>query len=78
MSPQPNSVPPRHCRRPWLAALGLAAAFTGLAHAQQPADVQPLPGDMMANPATPDDILHRAYLTGDPGNYRSNLADQGR
>ena len=32
---------------------------------------------MMANPASPTDLLHRPYLTGDPGNLRSNLADHG-
>ena len=32
---------------------------------------------MMANPATPTDLLHRPYLTGDPGNYRSDLASKG-
>ncbi len=75
MYPRTNSLPPR-CRH-WITALGLTAALTGFVHAQQPADTKPLPGDMMANPATPDDFLHRAYLTDDPGQYRSNLENHG-
>ena len=64
-------------RRSLLATLGLTAAFAGFTHADPPSATGPLPGEMMANPATPIDILHRPYLTGDPGNLRSNLADHG-
>ena len=58
------------------AALGLAASI-GFAHADPPSALGPLPGEMMANPATPTDFLHRSYLTGDPGEYRSSLANKG-
>ena len=59
------------------AALGLTTALAGSVHADPPSALGPLPGEMMANPATPTDLLHRPYLTGDPGNYRSSLAKEG-
>ena len=78
MSLPPSKLIRRHLiRRAWLAALGLTAAFAGLARADPPSATGPLPGEMMANPATPTDLLHRPYLTGDPGNLRSNLAEHG-
>ena len=55
----------------------MGVAFAGAAHADPPSANGPLPGEMMANPATPEDFFHRAYLTGDPGNYRSNLQKEG-
>ena len=63
--------------RPFLAALGLTTAFAGFTYADPPSALGPLPGEMMANPATPTDLLHRPYLTGDPGEYRSTLAKEG-
>lgn len=78
MSPvNPTKTRPRTTRRTLLATLGLIAALAGFTHADPPSATGPLPGEMMANPATPTDLLHRPYLTGDPGNYRSNLAEKG-
>ena len=78
MSPR-FTPPPHSCRsfRRLLATVGLSAAFAAFTHADPPSATGPLPGEMMANPETPTDILHRPYLTGDPGNYRSNLAKEG-
>jgi porin len=69
--------PPHKSLRCLLTAFGMSAACAGLAFADPPSALGPLPGEMMANPATPTDLLNRPYLTGDPGNYRSNLAKNG-
>ena len=71
-----------HRSRKLLAATATAAAcLTALAaattHADPPEANGPLPGDQMANPSRPTDLLHRNYLTGDPGNYRTNLEQKG-
>ena len=68
---------PHKSLRCLLTAFGLGAALAGLAHADPPSALGPLPGEMMANPASPTGLLDRPYLTGDPGGYRSNLAKQG-
>jgi porin len=78
MNPRHMIAPrsPKPCRH-LLAAFGLSVALAGAAHADPPSATSPLPGEMMANPATPEDLLHRSYLTGDPGNYRSDLQKKG-
>ena len=53
------------------------AASAAVLQADPPEALGPLPGEMMANPATPTDLLHRPYLTGDPGQFRSDLAAKG-
>ena len=73
----PAILPHRKSFRRVLAAFGLSAAFAGLVHADPPSALGPLPGEMMANPETPTDLLNRPYLTGDPGHYRSDLAKNG-
>ncbi len=67
----------RSSSRRLFATLGLAAAFAGFVHADPPSATGPLAGEMQANPETPTDLLHRPYLTGDPGHYRSDLAKAG-
>ena len=75
-APRPKVTSPS-ARRLLATTAVCAAALTATTHADPPEAVGPLPGEMMANPATPSDLLHRPYLTGDPGNYRSNLASKG-
>jgi porin len=64
-------------RRSLLAtSVGLTfVASTALA--DPPSALAPLPGEEQASPATPEDLLHRAYLTDDPGHYRTNLEKKG-
>ena len=73
---QPKFLSRRLFSRPLLAALGLTTC-AGLVHADPPSALGPLPGEQQANPETPTDLLHRPYLTGDPGHYRSDLAKKG-
>ena len=68
---------PRSSRKLLAATTACLAALAATTHADPPSALGPLPGEMMANPATPTDLLHRPYLTGDPGNLRSELAAKG-
>ncbi len=59
------------------AALGLTTALAGFVHADPPSALGPLPGEMHGQPGHARRPAPPAYLTGDPGNYRSNLAKDG-